>query len=171
MRHPLLSNCITLNRSLAGALRTHEKLMRWPFSSTTLQFTLLPSVGMRPSGAWMTNTASPALGLLERALKAATLGLMCSGLPGTMTVPERQGQKDKQQMLQFQQKPEGSSTQTLVCRWQSLDLAQHQIPGKSISAAHCPAPLAQSVAPSLQHCRLSCCRALGRATAHPITDC
>jgi hypothetical protein len=28
MHHPLLTNCITLNRSLAGAPRAHEKLMR-----------------------------------------------------------------------------------------------------------------------------------------------
>lgn len=66
----------------------HDMLTLLPFSSATLQLTLEPPpVGMRPAGAWITNTASPALGLLDRDRNAATLGVRCSLLPGGMTVP------------------------------------------------------------------------------------
>jgi hypothetical protein len=101
LRQPLLEQvhcCCLLSPSSSVRVNAHEKLTLLPFSSVTLQLTLPPSAGMRASGACSTSMASPALGLLVRALKADTLGVRCSGLPGGMTVPAQHHSKAPMQV-------------------------------------------------------------------------
>lgn len=80
---------LQVSASAAVRVSLQDTFTALPFSSAIPQLTLLPDVGMSASGACRTNTASPALGLLVRALNADTLGVRYSFLPGGITVPEQ----------------------------------------------------------------------------------